>query len=153
MIPYMKHTTIAYLAGLVDGEGYIGIKRTKRKDCVSPIYHERIQVRMVDEGAIQFLKENLGGNYYHEQARSSLGRPLFCWQASDALASRILKTLLPYLIVKRESAITVLELRKSKNDPMSRVRGSPAKRVMKPEILAMRDSLYVRAKALNHAAA
>lgn len=148
----MKRTTLAYLAGLVDGEGYIGIKRTHRKDCVSPIFHERIQVRMVHEGSIQLLKETLGGNYYCEQARSHLGRPLFCWQASDALACDILSKLLPFLVIKRDSAKTVLELRKSKADPLSRVRGSPAKRVMKPEILAEREALYLKAKSLNHAA-
>ena len=55
------------------------------------------------------------------------------------------------LIVKRESALNVLALRVSKNDPLSNRRGSPAKRLMDPTIVAAREALYVRGKALNHA--
>lgn len=147
----MKPTTIAYLAGLIDGEGYIGIKKARRADSVSPIYHERIQVRMVHEGAIKLLADTLGGNYYLENPHSRGGRLLYCWQASDALAARILSTVLPHLIVKRESALMVLRLRASKDDPLSRRRGSPAKRAMDASIVAERERLYIAAKALNHA--
>jgi hypothetical protein len=147
----MNEVTVAYLAGLIDGEGYIGIKKSRRADAVSPIYHERIQVRMVHEGAIKLLASTLGGNYYFEKAHSASGRPLYCWQASDAMAARILTVVLPHLIVKRESAQMVLALRTSKEDPRSRRRGSPAKRIMEPAVLAERERLYLAAKALNHA--
>lgn len=47
---------LAYLAGIVDGEGYIGIKRTTPKNgALRQSYQARIQVRMVDEPAIAFL--------------------------------------------------------------------------------------------------
>lgn len=146
----VSETTLAYLAGLIDGEGYVGVKRTSRKDAVSPIYHERIQVRMVHEGAIALLASTLGGNYYREKASATNGRPLFCYQASDAKAAAILKLLLPYLIVKRESAENVLRLRASKNDPRSRLRGGMTqRRLMAPEVLAEREAIYLRAKELN----
>jgi hypothetical protein len=145
----MNSTTLAYLAGLIDGEGYIGIKRTHRKDAMSPIYHERIQVRMVMEGSIKHLTRTLGGAYYCEKARVKNGRPLFCWQASDALAASILTQLLPYLIIKNASAKTVLRLRRSKEDPRARRRGSPAKRTMNLSVLAYRERLYLRCKELN----
>lgn len=145
----MRKTTLAYLAGLVDGEGYIGIKRAHSKDAISPIYHERIQVRMVTEGSIRFLSQTLGGSYYREKARAAHGRPLFCWQASDALAAKILGQLLPYLIIKSASARTVLNLRKSKLDPRARRRGSPARRTMNGAVLAYRERLYLRCRALN----
>ena len=140
---------IGYIAGLIDGEGYIGIKKVRSKDAVSPVYHERIQVRMIHEGAIKFLTKTLGGNYYCEKAHASNGRSLFCWQASDALASHILRRILPFLIVKKRVARTVLQLRASKEDPEARRRGSPAKRTMNPRILAHRESLYLRCKEIN----
>jgi hypothetical protein len=145
----MKDTTVAYLAGLIDGEGYIGIKKARAKNSVSTLYHERIQVRMVTEGSIKYLSRQLGGGYYCEKASAVKGRPLFCWQASDALAASILTQLLPYLIVKRASAKTVLNLRRSKNDPRARRRGSPARRIMNSAVLAYRERLYLRCKALN----
>ena len=112
-----KDTDVAYIAGILDGEGYIGIKRDSvRKDCVNRSYHARIQVRMVDEPAISFLAETLGGNYYREKASAANGRPLFCFQASDASAETILRTVLPYLRVKRGAADIVLELRRLQSD-------------------------------------
>lgn len=148
----MNRLTLAYLAGLVDGEGYVGIKRTKRKDAVSFIYHERFQIRMVHEQSIRLLTKTLGGSYYCEgTSQDSCRRRLFCWQASDALAASIASTLLPYLIIKQPNAKLLLALRKSKNDPRARRRGSPAKRVMNSSVLAYRDRLYMRCKALNHA--
>jgi len=111
----MKKVDIAYIAGIVDGEGYIGIKKTKAYKCQDRQtngYHARIQIRMVDEPAIKFIAENLGGWYYAEKPHSENGRPLFCYQSSDKSAETILKILLPYLKVKKESAKTVLNLRK-----------------------------------------
>lgn len=145
----MTETTIAYLAGLVDGEGYVGIKRSRRRDAVNLSYHERIQVRMIHEEAIALLARTLGGSYYREKPHANDGRPLFCWQASDRLACTILRTLLPYLLVKRDQAENVLELRASKEDPRSSLRGSPSHRTMPDEIVAHRENLYRRAKALN----
>lgn len=143
-------TTIAYLAGLIDGEGYIGVKRTHRRDATSPIFHERIQVRMVHEGAIALLAATLGGNYYREKAHANNGRPLYCWQASDALAARILERVLPYLIVKRAAAENVLRLRASKNDPRARLRGGQTqRRLMDADVLAEREVIYEHAKVLN----
>jgi intein/homing endonuclease len=146
----VAETTLAYLAGLIDGEGYIGVKKTNAKNSVSPLYHERIQMRMVHEGAIALLASTLGGNYYRERPHANNGRPLYCYQASDAKAAEILERLLPYLVVKREAAENVLRLRASKNDPRARRRGGMTqRRLMAPEVLAEREAIYLRAKELN----
>lgn len=146
----MDSHILAYLAGIVDGEGYIGIKRSATpKHQVSPRFCERIQVRMIHEDSIKLLHETLGGNYYRERMGQRRGRPLFCWQASDAQAANVLTALLPYLRIKRENAMAALEMRKSKSDPLARKRGSPAKRVMDPTVIAHRQTLYERCKTLN----
>jgi len=105
---------LAYIAGLVDGEAYIGIKKSKAYKCQgrqTPGYHARIQVRMVDEAAIRFLAETLGGWYYKEKPNTHKGRDLFCYQASDLQAKNILSALVPYLRVKKRNAQAVLALR------------------------------------------
>lgn len=134
-----------YLAGLIDGEGYIGIKKQRRKDCVNPLYHERVQVRMVHEEAIRLLRDTLGGNYYREKPHAHNGRPLYCWQASDLLAVHVLRQVLPWLIVKRENAENVLLLRASKQRTDGR-----EWRTLRPEVIEEREAIYLRAKALNH---
>ncbi len=144
----VAETTISYMAGLIDGEGYVGVKRTLRDS--RPVFHERIQVRMVDERAIALLAETLGGNYYREKPHANNGRPLYCWQASDALACRILERVMPYLLVKRAQAENVLRLRASKNDPRARLRGGmKQRRLMNPDVIAEREAIYQRGKDLN----
>lgn len=110
----MNKIDLAYLGGLIDGEGYVGIKKAKAYRCqgrVTAAYHARIQVRMVDEGAIAFLAKTLGGWYYKEKPSCNEGRPLYCWQASDKNAEKCLKALFPYMRVKNRQAKLVLKLR------------------------------------------
>jgi hypothetical protein len=109
---------------------------------------------MVHEPAIALLADTLGGNYYREKAHANNGRPLFCYQASDARAAAILEALLPYLVVKRGAAENVLRLRASKNDPRARARGGmKQRRLMDPAVLAEREAIYLHAKALNRVGA
>jgi len=110
----MKQTDIAYIAGLMDGEGCIRIKKEKAYACQdrkTPGYHASVQIKMVEEGAIRFVRDMLGGWYYRQKSSVKNGRPLYCWQSSDRQAETILKTILPYLRVKHDQADLVLKLR------------------------------------------
>jgi hypothetical protein len=163
----MKKTDIAYVAGLVDADGYIGIKKAAAYKCQgrkTPGYHGRIQIRMVSEEAIAFISTLLGGWYYKEKPSAKKGRPLYCFQASDKSAEKILKTIVPFLKIKKESAKTVIALRNLqangakhrtkilgyRNFPNSH--GTPRKvpnLVFSDEYVAQCESLYMQCKELN----
>lgn len=158
----MKQTDLSYIAGLLDGEAYIGIKKTtdRQNGRINDGYHERIQVRMVDEPAIKFLKDSFGGNYYKEKPHAAKGRPLYCYQASDLKAYNILKTVLPYLRVKSRVAQTVLCLRELKDNPeyesetqeiTSRWKKlvSVRRRHYSPAFIAKMESLWQECKDIN----
>jgi hypothetical protein len=156
----MNDVDLAYIAGLIDGEGYIGIKKSTYqirvvKDMVNPSYHERIQIRMVDEEAIKFIADNFGGFYYKEKPHSRSPKPLYCYQASDLKATNILKQILPFLKVKRKNAEIVLKLRESKEDPRARSGGNRGGRRrgkgigMPSNIVEYREHLYLLAKSSN----
>lgn len=161
-------TTLAYLAGLVDGEGYIGIKKTKPSKAQgrqTPGYTARIQVRMVDEEAIRFLSETLGGWYYREKTAQVTGRrQLYCYQASDRKAEGVLRSLFPYLRVKKSNARAVLilcRLKKRASKHRTKIIGErilphwTGKKVTVPnrrlsdEYVGWCDKLWLRCKALN----
>lgn len=143
-------TTIAYLAGIVDGEGYIGIKRQRRKGCTNAMFHERIQVRMTNAAAIRLLTATLGGWYYRERKPQVDGRKrLYLWSASDRMARSILQTLLPYLRIKKRNALVVLKLRKTKICSDALRRGSPTRRTIPRHVIARRERLYFECKRLN----
>ena len=145
---------IIYCAGIVDGEGYVAIKKTKyARHCPSPTYHERIQIRMIDEGVIAFFKELFGGNYYREKPHCKNGKPLYCYQASDLIAYKICKIILPYLIIKKDNAERIMKLRESKYNISKTQRGgnrggrSKGKGyTMSQEILDYREKLYQECK-------
>jgi hypothetical protein len=163
----MKQTDLAYIAGIIDGEGYVGIKKMKAYACQgrqNPGYHARIQVRMVDEPAIKFLADSLGGWYYKEKPHCNNGRPLYCYQASDAKAESILKALLPFLRVKARSAKAVIALRRLQSQgakhrtKITGYRDFPnshgtvrrvANKSFSDEYVASLEALWLQCKALN----
>lgn len=158
---------LAYIAGLMDGEAYIGIKKAKAYRCqdrVTPSYHARIGIRMVDEAAIRFIAETLGGWYYREKRAIPNRQALWTYQVTDRKAETILRALLPYLRVKRASADAVLALRDLQSrskEHRTKVVGSrnfPNKygtprtvltRAFSDEYVARCDALWARCKELN----
>jgi len=57
----MRKTDLAYVAGLIDGEGCIGAQLHKSKDC-SMIF---IKVGMADRECVEFL-QNIDSNMLHK---------------------------------------------------------------------------------------
>lgn len=162
---------LAYIAGLIDGEAYIGIKKTQAYKCQGRQtcgYHARIQIRMVNEAAIRFISETLGGWYFAEKLAKENRRRLYCFQASDQKAENILVALLPYLKVKLESAATVIayrELQASGGKHRTRITGyrdfpnthgtirRVANKSFSIEYIARCEEFYARCKALNRVGA
>lgn len=165
----MTQTDLAYIAGLIDGEGCIRVKKSNPYKCqgrVTPGFHPTIQIRMVDEPALKFISECLGGWYYKEDSRTSQGRPLFCYQATDKKAEYILRSLLPFLRVKKDAAKNVLALCDLKADgknhktklvgyktfPHSKTGQIITTRTFcySDEFIAQCNTIYMRGKELNH---
>lgn len=162
-----RSTDLAYIAGIFDGEACIRVKRTsinERQDRQTRGYHAMIHIHMVDEPAIKFIAETLGGWYYPEKPHSAQGRPLYRYQASDKRAEEILRALLPYLRVKREAALNVLALRDLQADntkyrtKITGYRDFPnqhgtvrrvANKSFSDEYVAMCDAFFLRSKELN----
>jgi hypothetical protein len=155
--PYL----LPYLAGIIDGEGYIGVKRSAcHPGRVTPGHHARISVKMNEPApAVRLLAEAFGGRCAPEN-----GRAMLCWQVTDAAAERALTALLPYLLVKRAQAENVLALRVlqresrqhrtkvigHRNFPNSY--GTPRRvenRTLSDEYIAACDQFWFRGKTLN----
>ena len=101
----MLKTDLAYCAGIIDGEGCIRIKKTKAYRCQGRAthgYYAMVQIRMVDEAAIKFISETLGGWYYPEKPHNAQGKPLFCFAASDQKAENVVRRVMPFLRVRGE---------------------------------------------------
>lgn len=113
---------LAYCAGVLDSDGYIGVRRSTywmrtRKGGAQPIYSERICVKQAEPHAVVLLHELFGGHLLMAKpaANTKRGRPLYSWSVTDLKAAECLKALAPYLRIKKQQAFNCLELRDAKN--------------------------------------
>ena len=107
----------AYVAGIVDGEGWIEFKRKNMRRNTRPgkpvhkVLIIRMEVPQVDKRLIDYLMEVTGeGNRdmktypnhptYQDQHR---------WRACHHGVYRVLKQIFPYLIVKKEKAKLIID--------------------------------------------
>lgn len=158
----------AYLAGAMDSDGSIGLRRSTYAmrvtgDARVPIYSERICLKQVTPQIPNLLRDAFGGSLMLQSPSVTKGKPLYYWEATNKVAANALVTLLPYLRVKRPQAEALLELRASKDLPRSVTHvhreaipqrtGTGTHMIrrmeMSPETLVIRQALYLRIKELN----
>jgi excisionase family DNA binding protein len=155
---------LSYLAGIVDGDGSIMIKKIKRK--VSPDYRAHFKVTMVCEPLVRFVHETLGGRFVPCKNTNSNHRATFSVEMEGPRAEAALVKLLPYLKLKKEQAQVVLNFRELQSRSgdyktkligyktiMSSKHSAPFKtrnRALSDEYLQMCERLYQECKALKH---
>ena len=95
----------SYIAGLFDGEGYIGL--VKQKDSRynrggAVYYHPRISVAMTDYATVKFLLDTLNG-YMYKCKKLPQHKQVYKWSARVNLAEirEIALSVLPYSITNK----------------------------------------------------
>ncbi len=153
-----KKMLLAYLAGAIDSDGTIGVKRSTyqmrvTKDSKQPTFSERIALRQVQQTIPDLLKNTFGGSLYITEASSKNGKDLWSWAATDMKAAEALHKLLPYLKIKKNQALNALRLRKVKEQSkIFRVRigrGHVGSSSRSKRHSAAMERCYAKAKDLN----
>jgi len=114
----MKRTDLAYVAGIVDGEGSISIsdKRNKEAKDAKEIaqFTLQVNVKSVDEWLPTWLSFAFGGSVYtyYNQA----GNCMWSWTIYANTASEFLKLILPYLHLKRPQAEIAIQYQTVKRE-------------------------------------
>ena len=131
----MKKTDLAYVAGIIDGEGWIRIHNRKIKNG-NQNYALQVGVGMTNECLINWLKFCFGGSVLQ---RNQIGnrKTRYDWALATKQAGDFLKLVLPYLKIKRPQAELALKFQSRR-----RYRGNPnwkdtPKRTMSDEDLAL----------------
>lgn len=114
----MKRIELAYLAGIMDADGFFTIKRSTysirvRKDSKNPIFYERIGIKQVTQEAIKIIHDNFGGCYRIEKPQQPNRKPLFIVELTNLKANNFINAIYPYLRIKKKQATILLNLRKS----------------------------------------
>ena len=104
-------TDYAYFAGLVDGEGCIGVYSR-----VQGGFQLRIQVCMAEYPIMHWAQRTFGGSLNRKakqlQWKTRPHRQMWVWVVSDATAERVLRALLPHFKGKKAEALVALRFRK-----------------------------------------
>jgi hypothetical protein len=121
--PEYKKSIFAYTAGAIDSEGHITIGRHAANANVS--YEPRIGVTNTFLPLLQSVQKLYGGGICYANKKNL--KPVLVWHLSNKNSvERCLLSLLPYLIVKRDKAILLLNFI----------------RLEKPYDQNLRDSIY-----------
>jgi len=146
----MKRTDLAYIAGLFDGEGNIGIvKRKCHYHATVPIYHLQVRLTLVQEYLPHWLQMAFGGYVSFRKRPNSKHRDIYTWQIGYGQATDFLKAILPFLKLKKPQAELAIEFQSNKiiGHPRT-VRGQfPRKRDGE---LAVEEAQYILMRNLKH---
>lgn len=138
----ISETELAWLAGFIDGEGYIGIEKRLLRRRATPEYTIVLQISNTKRGIISFLKDLSGGSFYTYKPKGK-AKLAYKWTIKAKAAESILAQLVPYLRLKREQAELALELARELSWPRGYDQAVPKYELEK------RERLYQMIKILN----
>lgn len=136
----ISEAELAWLAGFLDGEGYIGIRK-RRLPTGNPRYTISLDVSHTKREAVEFLQATIGGSIQQYQRKKGW-KTTYKWRVRDKKAQEIIKQLLPYFKLKQEQAKLALELADHSN-PFQHYHILPRAE------LNRREQIYQRMRILN----
>jgi hypothetical protein len=148
----MKQTDLAWAAGIIDGEGCIGIVKDARKALnekngwkLSPLCKLRISVGMSHLETIERLYELFGdGRVNGQKCYKKPGhKQVYYWVVNADQAWKIIKRVSPYLVTKKEQA-RVAEAFYGRERLKGGIHNKASSRVLKE-----REKLHGKMKKLN----
>jgi len=133
---------LAYLAGIIDGEGTFYIGSSRRTSNGFTHYSSRVYVVNTNLEIIDWLVDNFGGLKYVRKPTNKF-KQRYEWVLDRTKISPIVTAILPYLIIKNKHAEVMLSFRKSFDE-------NAHKRATSEEIKTLRSQLAQSMKHLNH---
>ena len=105
----MNETEKAYIAGLTDGEGCISANKQFKK------YHYlRVEITNTNPIMCDFLMKTVGyGSPHLVKKQKENWKSTISWIVTNKQGEKFLREILPYLQIKKQLAITGIELRQA----------------------------------------
>lgn len=135
----------AYIAGIIDGEGSITISRKIDKTMRAGVaYRPYVPVTNTDRRLLDWLFETTGLGNVRPNAipKNPNHKPSWRWELWSQQAHQLLLNILPYLILKKEQAILLIEF-------MERVRYGVGRNGLTDDELKFQSDIYNKLVILN----
>src|SRR5258707_90472 len=130
----------AYFAGLLDGEGYVGI-RTVRHAGGYTSFAVQVTITNVVRAPLEEGRSRWGGSIHKTMARNRV-RPIYKWQLTARMAAVFLSDTFAFLRIKAAQAEIAMQLQE-------RIDAIQDRRTRTPGENAVRLSLQARCRELN----
>lgn len=138
-----KMERLAYIAGIIDGDGSISL--TKRNILPSPLYYPEVQLANQNKNLIHYFYDEFGGYKYCRKSwkgkNGSMRKDSWQWKLDKRRCKSFLEKIMPFLKLKKERANYLLKY----------IDENPFKRGIRltPEILRKREESYIKMIRLN----
>ena len=144
---------IAYMAGIIDGEGsiYIGNFSCNPKTG-SKYYQTNMEITNTDQNLINWISNTFGGRIYKytaKQTPKNSRRTVYRWIATGERVTHLAEILLPYLITKKPQAEIMIKMRATYKSIMGVEKGIQGIQVLDSELLSTRQSYFEQMQALH----
>jgi hypothetical protein len=132
---------LAYLAGIIDGEGTIGIE--KMAPCGSRkkfYYTPRLCIINTSKNLMEWLNQTFPFGHFSPRKKIAGRKECYAWRLFGTNVETIIVAILPFIQIKRRQAECVLRFRKTVGKTGWNV---------SDETLSQRESLYQECKIYN----
>lgn len=148
----MEKELLAYMAGIVDGEGCLTISKQIRKNRISPAYRSTITVTNTDNRIIEIFPKYFNGIIYERKDKriEKKWADNLTWYCPDGKAVEFLTAIKPYLRSKHKQAEILLEFQAIKSNYKAKTfgQGLGSKPLTQDEI-EIRESFHKQIRLLN----
>ena len=145
-------TDIAYLAGIIDGEGCIYIGNFSNNPKTGEPYHQtNMQVTSTDQPLIDWLVVTFGGLFSKRTAKQhsiNSRKQAYMWTASGERLTHLCELILPFLKIKTRQCEIMLKMRKTYDIPHFQ-KGHSGALTLDPQIRALRQSYMDEIRSLH----
>lgn len=135
---------LAWLAGIIDGEGSIFVMKQKRKDRERDTnYILRVKVQSTDKimcPSVYDITGQLGACFAHTEHRENQSNSIV-WEVSGRKAAKFLNEILPYMRVKKDQAILAIKFQETTKKHW---------RHMEQKDYQMQEQMYQELKDMKH---
>lgn len=132
---------LAYIAGIIDGEGCVGIHKCPDKRGYSRLHYLYLCISNNNPIVIDYFQSKLGGNITKRKSHPEWN-PNYKWFIRSGKAEEVLSIVLPFLLIKKEQAKVGIEF--------SKIKSSTQGKRLSVEEWNLREEYYLKIKELNN---
>ena len=129
-----------YIAGIIDGEGYIGLIQHRKKKSLNFGYSPKTSVTNTNTTLLYWLKQETGIGVVTPQSKVEGCKPRWEWRLNADEMREFLVCIEPFLLIKKQQAVLLLEYL-----PFN----FKGQRQVPDEISIQRECIYQELAALN----